>query len=268
MWTWYLLLALVLGVCFWMWSKRQRRQKLLASRLSEQDWAAVVDWVPMVKKLPPELQERLQGKMNLFLSQVRIYGKNGVVVNREVELSLSAQACLLIVNSDAWYKTLHTVLLYPGAFQSKQQRQDGYLVTERKEVRLGESWRHGPVVLSWPHAEKGGVNDEDGHNLILHEFAHQLDALSGETNAVPILAKGQRHQDWEAAILRGYEAHVANVNGNRKTVLDAYAATNYVEFLAVSIEVFFEKPEQFHEEYPEVYEQISILLNLDPLGWE
>ncbi|SMX31997.1 zinc-dependent peptidase [Octadecabacter ascidiaceicola] len=267
MWAWYLLLVPIFGVIYRAWSKRRRRMQLLVSKLSAQDWATVIDWVPLVAKLPPELQGRLQGKMNLFLSQVRIYGKNGVVVDREVELSLSAQACLLIVNSDVWYNTLHTVLLYPGAFHSKQQRQDGYLVTETKEVRLGESWRHGPVVLSWPHAEQGGVNDEDGHNLILHEFAHQLDALSGDTNGVPILAKGQSHQDWEAAIMRGYEAHVANVGRNRKTVLDSYAATNYVEFLAVSIEVFFEKPEKFHEEYPEVYKQISILLNLDPLAW-
>lgn len=190
-----------------------------------------------------------------------------MVVDRRTELSIAAQACLLIVNTDAWYSTLRTILLYPSAFTSRQKNHDGFVVTEESQARLGESWQHGPVVLSWPHAAQGGLNGLDGQNLVLHEFAHQLDALSGQTNAVPILAHEQRFEDWEKAIMAAYETHVANVSHNKKTVLSDYAATNYVEFLAVSIEVFFEKPARLKGEYPDVYEQLSILLNLNPLEW-
>ncbi len=247
--------------------RRRIRQRLLNSTLQAQDWAIVQEMVPMVGQLPDALQKRIQGKINLFLDQIDIYGRSGVVVDRRVELSIAAQACLLIVNSEAWYSTLRTILLYPSAFRSRQKNHDGFVVTEESQVRLGESWQHGPVVLSWPHAEQGGLNGLDGHNLVLHEFAHQLDALSGQTNAIPILAAGQRYEDWEKAIMAGYDAHVENVNHNRKTVLSDYAATNYVEFLAVSVEVFFEKPQRLLDEYPDVYEQISHLLGLNPLEW-
>ena len=264
----FLLLILTLAILCWRgWAKRQKRRQLLSSVLAPEDWAIVTAMVPLVRNLPHPLKIRLQGKMNLFLDQVQIYGKNGLVVDRGMELSLAAQACLLVVNSDAWYKTLKTVLLYPGAFRSPQQTHAEFIVTEHNYVNLGESWHRGPVVLSWPHAEQGGKNQFDGQNLVLHEFAHQLDSLSGSTDGVPVLMAGQSYQDWEAAIITGYDNHVANVERNRKTVLDPYAATNYVEFLAVSMEVFFEKPKKFKKEYPDVYKQISILLSLDPLDW-
>jgi Mlc titration factor MtfA (ptsG expression regulator) len=257
----------VLGYVWRQWAKQAHRARLLASTLVADDLEVVFEMVPMLRQMPPDLLIRLQGKMTLFLDQVDIYGRGGVVVDRHAELSIAAQACLLIVNSDVWYETLRTILLYPGAFKSRQQSRDGFVVTDQDQARLGESWQHGPVVLSWPHAEQGGLNNVDGQNLEIHEFAHQLDALSGQTNAVPIQRDGQRFDDWEAAFMAGYDTHVANVARGRKTVLSDYAATNYVEFLAVSFEVFFEKPEKFQHEYPDVYQQISVLLGLDPLNW-
>ena len=127
----FLLLILTLAILCWRtWAKRQKRRQLLSSGLAPEDWAIVTTMVPLVRNLPHPLKIRLQGKMNLFLDQVQIYGKNGLVVDRGMELSLAAQACLLIVNSDAWYKTLKTVLLYPGAFRSPQQTHEEFIVTE------------------------------------------------------------------------------------------------------------------------------------------
>lgn len=245
----------------------KQRARLVQTPMTDHDWALALETVPLAANMPAQLQRQLQGKVNLFLDQVDIYGQGGLEIDRRMEVSVATQACLLVVNTDAWYDTLRTILLYPGAFRSRQTTHDGYLVTEQDRVALGESWHRGPVVLSWPHAEQGGLNEEDGHNVVLHEFAHQLDALSGDTNAVPILAAGQDFKTWEAAIMDGFDRHLDNVERGRKTVLDAYGATNYVEFLAVSIEVFFEKPAKYQAEYPDVYRQISILLNLDPLDW-
>ena len=266
---WYFILfAIVAGYAAWRWdAARKRRVALLSAPLSDEDWDAVLEMVPIVAKMPLALQGRLHGKVNLFLDQVSIYGKGGLDVDRDMELSIAAQACLLIVNTDAWYKTLKTVLLYPGAFRPRRPKRDGFLVHEDKSVVLGESWTHGPVILSWPHAEQGAINDVDGHNVVIHEFAHQLDALSGHTDAVPILSSGQDFGTWEAVMMEGYDRHLANVERRRKTVLDEYGATNYVEFLAVSIEVFFEKPKKLQREYPELYSQIALLLRLDPLTW-
>jgi len=205
--------------------------------------------------------------MNLFLHQIEIIGCGGLEVTEEMRLSIAAQACLLIANTDAWYKSLRTILLYPSAFKSRQSSMDGFVVQERDEIRLGESWTHGPVVLSWPHSQQGAINERDGQNLVLHEFAHQLDSLSGASNAVPVLSKGQSFAEWERVVLAAFERHQQNTEKGRKTVIDAYGAENHQEFFAVSVEVFFEKPGRLKKEEPELYTQLSKLLNLDPVTW-
>ena len=103
----------------------------------------------------------------------------------------------MVVNTDTWYKHLRTILIYPGAFKSLQKSHDGYVVTDAEQVRLGESWAYGPVVLSWPHSEQGAVNEVDGHNVVFHEFAHQIDQLSGSADGAPLLSKGQSFETYE-----------------------------------------------------------------------
>ena len=48
-------------------------------------------------------------------------------------------------------------------------------------------------------------------------------------------------------------------------MLDRYAATNYNEFWAVSVETFFEKPFQMKQEMPVLYRGLCQLLRQDPL---
>ena len=265
-----LLLLVVLGVgayAFRAWSKRQRRKRLLASELSGDQRALIEKSVPLTRRLPPELRRKLDGKIALFLDQIRFIGCNGLEVTEEMRLSIAAQACLLIVNTDTWYRNLYTILVYPDAFTSRRSEHDGYVVTERQTARLGESWSRGPVVLSWTDVEDGAADARDGHNVVFHEFAHQVDDLSGSTNAIPILSKGQSFRDWEHAFVTAYDRHVRNLEQGHGTLFDAYGATSHVEFFAVAVEVFFEKPSEMKREEPEVYEQLASLFHLDPAGW-
>ena len=128
--------------------KRKQRAALLASGLSDRQKEIIAEQVPLVSALPDNMHRALEGKINLFLDQVNIVGCNDLEVTEEMELSIAAQACLLIVNVDAWYTHLTTVLVYPDAFKSKTQSHDGYVVREEEVVRTGESWSRGPVILS------------------------------------------------------------------------------------------------------------------------
>jgi Mlc titration factor MtfA (ptsG expression regulator) len=263
-----LLLLLAASILVARYLARQRsRKQLLATALSEQQRATVVRQVPLVKRLPPGLRENLEGRISLFLHQVKFIGCNGLEVSEKMRLSIAAQACLLVVNSDAWYDNLTTILVYPDAFRSMQREHDGYVVTERETVRTGESWSRGPVVLSWAHAEQGAANDRDGHNVVLHEFAHQFDDLSGHTDGAPVLNTGQSFAEWERVFVTAYERHAQNVETGTLTVLDEYGASNVQEFFAVAIESFFERPGDLKREEPDVYQQLSKLLRLDPLTW-
>lgn len=263
-----LLVLLALGaVGVYLWRKRKRRLDLLASPLSDEERQSMARLVPLTKRLPPDLRAKLEGKINLFLDQVDFVGCNGFEVTDEVRLSIAAQACLLVMNTKAWYSRLFTILVYPSAFRTRQTSYDGFVAHEYDDVRLGESWTLGPVVLSWAHAQQGGINAEDGQNLVLHEFAHQLDSLSGATNGVPLLNRRQTFAQWEQVMLGAFSRHQTNTGDGRKTVIDAYGAQNHEEFFAVAIEVFFEKPEKLQSDEPDLYAELAKLLQLDPLKW-
>ncbi len=254
-------------VAYRFWSGRSTRRALLESSLTDAQRNVVDAQVPLLRKLPDDLRPDLEGKINRFLHQVEFIGCDGLEVTEEMRLAIAAQACLLIANIDQWYETLRTILIYPGAFKSLQRRHEGYVVTERDEVRLGESWARGPIVLSWAHSDAGARNAVDGHNVVLHEFAHQIDQLSGHADGAPVMNTGQSFEDWSRVFLEAFDVHQRNVEKGRRTVLDAYGATAHEEFFAVAIEVFFEKPEQLEAEEPEVYAQIAELLRLDPARW-
>ena len=132
---------------------------------------------------------------------------------------------------------------------------------------LGESWTRGPVVLSWDHALEGGLDPDDGHNVVIHEFAHQLDSLTGHTNGIPILREGQDYEGWERAMLEAYQSHIERLDNSERTLIDPYGATNHQEFLAEAIVTFFEKPQALRREEPALYAQLSQLLALDPALW-
>ncbi|WP_294229701.1 M90 family metallopeptidase [uncultured Shimia sp.] len=249
------------------WANRQRLQGRLSQPISADHRAIVEKQVPIASRLPMELRGKLEGKINRFLDQVQFIGCNGLEIGDEIRVSIAAQACLLVVNSDTWYDNLTTVLVYPGAFKSRQTQHNGYVVIEREIVRTGESWSRGPVILSWSHAQQGAANDADGHNVVFHEFAHQIDDLSGRTDGVPILGSKQTVSDWARGFDTAYKRHVRRVQKGDATVIDAYGAEGHEEFFAVSVEVFFERPTSFKREEPDVYQQLSLLFQLDPSSW-
>jgi len=262
-----LLLIVVLAFGVWQWSRRRRRKQLLVSALSEHQREVVALEVPLTRRLPASLRGAFEGKINAFLDQVDFVGCNGLEVTEEMRLSIAAQACLLVVNSDTWYDHLTTVLIYPGAFRSRQVRHNGYVVTERETARTGESWSRGPVILSWTHARRDALDDHGGHNVVFHEFAHQLDDLSGHTDGVPDLGRTQSFAGWEHAFLPAFNTHVQRVLAGHKTVLDAYGAEGPEEFFAVAVEMFFERPEVLKRHEPAMYQQLQLFFRLDPSTW-
>ena len=264
-----IVLFIVLGAsAYWYWSRRLARKSLLATALSDYQRSIVTNQVPLTRKLPTDIRNQLDGKINLFLNQVEFTGCNGLDVTEDMKLSIAAQACLLVVNRDLWYDHLNTVLIYPNAFKSLHQERTGYVVQERETVRTGESWARGPVILSWKHSQQGALNDHDGHNVVFHEFAHKIDELSGRTNGIPQLDGIERLQDWAKAFDIAYKRHVKATKAGQKTMLDPYGASGPQEFFAVAVEAFFEKPEALKHHESEVFQHMSEFFQLDPSTWK
>ncbi|MEL1249457.1 zinc-dependent peptidase [Aurantiacibacter gilvus] len=263
-----LLIALLIAsiLVFRSVARRQRRKRLLATPLTQEQREVLDNLVPIVRRLPESLRPALEGKINLFLDQVTFHA-NGLELKDEMRLSIAAQACLLIVNSPVWYETIRTVLIYPSSVLTGRKVHDGFVVHEQDSHLAGESWNRGPVVLAWDHALQGGIDAEDGYNVVIHEFAHQLDSLTGHTDGIPILRKGQRYSGWEKAMLDAYHGHVERVESGHHSLIAPYGATNHQEFFAEATVTFFEKPRALKREEPALYAQLAELFALDPAGW-
>ncbi|SIO32309.1 zinc-dependent peptidase [Vannielia litorea] len=247
--------------------RRRARALLLQSPLAPAHREIVAAKVPITRRLPADLARVLEGRINLFLDQVEFIGRGGLEVTDEMRLSIAAQACLLVVNTDTWYVNLRTILVYPGAFKSRRQSHNGFVVTEHETVRTGESWARGPVILSWAHSEAGAADDSDGQNVVLHEFAHQVDDLSGRADGAPVMAPGQSFAQWARVFTGAYERLCERTARGERGVIDPYGCEGHEEFFAVAVEVFFEQPAALRDEEPEVYAQLSTLFNLNPVEW-
>jgi len=141
------------------------------------------------------------------------------------------------------------------------------VITSGTEARKGESWDTGSVVLSWSDIEDNLYNSPDGQNLILHEFAHQLDQNYGLTAGVSDTGEIYRENDWNTILANSYRELIRKIRRNSKTVLDHYGAVDPAEFFSVSTETFFENPAGLKDEYPALYDALVDFYRLDPVKW-
>ncbi|MEL7485871.1 MAG: M90 family metallopeptidase [Pseudomonadota bacterium] len=254
-------LFLFAGAALWAllrWRRHRRVSDLLARRFTPTQRDVMARRVPLIKKLDAEERARLDGLIHRFLDQITFTGHEGLVVTDEMRITIAAQACLMLVNKpNRWFDGLYSIYLYPAAFKSRQTEHDGFVETTRTDVRLGESWEHGPVVLSWRDAEAGALLDDDGRNLVLHEFAHQLDDQTGETDGSPLLDRDHDAQAWARVFQDAFDRLTADVDAGRQSFLDPYGATNPAEFFAVAVEAYFERGDAMRREEPALHDQLA-----------
>ena len=229
-------------------------------------WPGIVERnVSLARGLSSEERERLLRLVQIFLADKHFEGSGGLTLTEEMKVTIAAEACLLLLHLEGpCYPTLRTVLVYPHGFVPKSAGSRGTGQVVPAPVRLmGESWGDGVVVISWDDAVRGARNPDDGENVVLHEFAHQLDAEDGVTDGTPILPPGAL-RTWGGVLSEEYERLHRDIAEDRRSTLDEYGATNKAEFFAVATETFFEKPVQLEREHPELYGQLRQFYQQDP----
>ena len=109
---------------------------------------------------------------------------------------MAAQACILLLNrKPRYYPGLRSILIYPHAYIAKRYTRMGSVTLVDNDVNLGESWDTGAVVLAWDSVQHGLRDLNDGHNVVLHEFAHQLDQEDGKADGIPVVGRGMAPSD-------------------------------------------------------------------------
>ncbi len=249
---------------------RWRLKRALAQPLAPPLVALLDANLPVLRRMPAELQQQLYKLVQQFLFQKKFLGCAGMEIDDEVRVTIAGQACMLLLNRPSKvYASLHTVLVYPSAFLVPRNHVDeAGIVTEGGQDLLGESWGDGRVVLSWDHVLRGTRDWTDGQNVVLHEFAHQLDSESGSNNGAPWLGNRAHYRRWSEVLSRDFANLRVDAMYRQQSVFDHYGATSPAEFFAVATETFFEKPYQMAERHPELYQQFLAYYRVDPRDWQ
>lgn len=241
---------------------RRRRARLQAAPLPESWRAILTKNVPLYGRLPPEHQQELHGHIQVLLAEKNFEGCGGLNLNDEIRVTIAAHAGILLLGREPhYYPGLSSVLVYPSTYLVPvEEYEGGGVVTERMQERLGESWQSGAIVLAWDAVLAGVRDPRDGDNVILHEFAHQLDTEDGVGDGVPYLDGRGAYAAWARALRPEYERLRARP---KESVLNRYGATNPAEFFAVATETFFERPGRLRNRHPELYAELSRFYCLD-----
>lgn len=249
----------------WAWWRQWRAERVIRNNpIDERDWQQVLKQLPVLQGLSEGELTKLRRLAILFMHEKDFVGIRGQVLTGNMALLIALQACLPILNLGLhWYRGWQSVLVYPAAFKTQRTQMDASGVAHQVEHHLaGEAWSHGGVILAWSEAAKAGVID--GHNLVIHEFVHKLDMLSGAADGFPPLRAGMSVSDWTTSFASAFDDLCAKVARGEHTDIDRYGATNPAEFVAVTSELFFELPHRLAQTYPSVYRLYVAFYGQDP----
>lgn len=248
---------------------RKWRRRRLEKLAFPAGWLSVLrERVPYYRVLSRTEQDQLQKLIRVFLAEKKFEGCDGLEMTDEIRVTITAQACILLLNREHdYYAGLHSILVYPSSYLAPSRRVDAAgVVHEGDEGRLGEAWLRGAIILSWDDVRRDSADFQNGHNVTFHEFAHQLDQQDGSFDGAPLLEKRSHYRSWARVLLKEYQALGEAAERGQDTLIDQYGATNPAEFFAVITEAFFETPKALKEKHPELYAELQKFFHQDPLA--
>lgn len=206
-------------------------------------------------KLPIESQRIFLSKVKYFYHGKNFVPKKGIVISERMKVLVCASAAQLTFGLPL-LKLPHfqEILIFPTRYYNKR--------TKRHHV--GEVNTQGVIVLSWEHFQKGYKDAHDGYNLALHELAH---ALRFE-DFYPNEERNFLDQDDINELHQLYNKLGPLIRYQKISFLNKYAGRDFEEFFAVAVESYFERPEQFLQQLPDLYHCMCRILNQDTVQLE
>jgi Mlc titration factor MtfA (ptsG expression regulator) len=247
------------------WWRRLSRAEVLAQPFPKELRAHISRRLTCAELLTDAELEKLEALVRVFNSEKSFEGAAGLSVTEEMRVAIAARACLLVLwrveLDEPLYPGLDAIIIYPSTYRARQLRQEGYVTIEDAQARLGESWTRGVVVLSWDSVQDGVEHPEDGHDVVLHEFAHKLDMLDGTVDGTPPMQDPGLGARWVEVCTREFELLERGEGGD---LIDDYGATDAGEFFAVVTETFFTLPTDLEAEKPDLYDVLRTYYRQDP----
>ncbi len=200
--------------------------------------------------LPEEEKMRFEKSIKTFLQKIRITGIKTTVEDVD-KVFVAAAAIIPIFGFKDWeYRNIHEVLLYPASFDHEYK-----LEGEDRNIlgMVGAGAMQNVMLLSQHDLRAGFLNHSDASNTAIHEFVHLVDQSDGYTDGVPETLLPHKYV---LPFLKRIHEEIQKIQSGHSDI-NAYAATNEAEFLAVAAEYFFKQPEKMQEKHPVLYELLE-----------
>jgi hypothetical protein len=265
--------VLLLAVPSWLWGPpllREFRRARIRRRPFPSAWRQVLrQRMPLFRRLPADLQLQLKRHVQVLLAEKPFIGCAGLEVTDEMRVLIAAQGALLLLNRRAGYfRNLRQILVYPGTFVAERSAiAPGGITRDARHALDGESWQQGQVILAWDAVLEGAAAPNDGRNVVIHEFAHQLDQETGVANGAPFLGRRDRYARWAAVLSAEFQRLRERVARGEPGLIDAYGASDAAEFFAVVSEVFFGRSPELAAAHPALHRELVTYYGTDPLSW-
>lgn len=214
----------------------------------------------------PHLDETERGRVEEVANRLLIKrweAAHGFAINDEMRFTVALQAALLAVGTqDQPFRNVSAIVIHPTTMVLRGERPGPIpgVVTNAPMSALGHTSANGPVHIAWDTVKREARAANRRSNVILHEFAHKVDALNGTLDGTPDLADRAQLQEWVQVCTQAMRA----LRRGEVSILRPYAATNPSEFFAVATEVFFEQPQALREELPRLYAVLAGYYRQDP----
>lgn len=252
------------------WLTKKRRKRIIETPFPD-SWEEIIQHnVAHYCMLDDDERSHLQDLIQVFISEKTWEGAGGLEITHEIQVTISAQACLLLLGLEHnFYQNVESIIVYPSTVISPQ-RQPGFFENtitpvEPEQPILGQAFRQGPVIIVWDAALRSGRHPEGGHNVIYHEFAHKLDMLDHTPDGTPPLRSSDEYRDWVQICSREYLRLRHDIKKGKKSFLNNYAGTNEAEFFAVATEQFFDQPRVMLNHAPDLYRVLQEYYRQDPV---
>ena len=208
------------------------------------------------KKLSDKNKKYFEHRVASFIKDKDFIGRGGNAMTEEIKVLISATAVMLTFGfRDFYIGLLSKIVVYPTKFYSKSN--DSYHKGEFNPKLKA-------LVLSWEDFKKGFDVHNDNLNLGIHEFAHAIHINSIKERDVSSTIFSDSFKELSEMLSKNetLRTEITTSKYFRK-----YAYTNQFEFLAVAIENFIETPQEFKDEFPQVYEKLKQMLNFNYAGY-
>lgn len=252
------------------WFATRRRKKLTAVPFP-------TEWEDIIRRnvahycmLSDAERAKLRTLIQVFIAEKNWEGAGGLILTDEIRVTVSAQACLLLLGlPHNYYQNVESIIVYPSTVVPPQRKlgffENASAPVEFSQPIIGQAMLQGPVVIIWDATLQGGRHPELGHNVIYHEFAHKLDMLDGAADGTPPLRDRAEYRDWVKTCSSVYLRLRHDAERGKKSFLNAYGATNEAEFFAVATEQFFDQPRLMIKHAPELYRVLKEYYRQDPV---